>query len=146
MDLILWRHADAEEVIPDDARRLTARGREQARKMADWLAERLPSGYRVITSPAQRARETAAALTCHAVVEQAVSTLATPQGVLEAAGWPDGAGVVIVVGHQPTLGAAAALALTGEAIAWDMSKGAIWWLARRDSGVRVDAMLVPEML
>jgi len=146
MELILWRHADAEEGIPDDARRLTAKGRKQAEKMAVWLAEQLPSGYRVMTSPAQRARETAAALTEHAVVTKAASTLATPEGVLEAAGWPDGAGTVVVVGHQPTLGAAAALALTGNAAAWDMSKGAIWWLARRGGGVQVHAVLVPGML
>lgn len=146
MDLILWRHADAENGVPDEARRLTAKGRKQAQKMAAWLAARLPAGCRVIVSPAVRTRETAAAFIENPVIEKAVSTAATPQGVLKAAGWPDGAGTVIVVGHQPTLGAAAALALTGEAAAWSLKKGAIWWLAYDGDGVRVKAMITPGIL
>lgn len=147
MDLILWRHADAENGIPDDARRLTAKGRKQAKKMAAWLAARLPVDYRVMVSPAARARETAAALTNNVTIEKAVSTAATPQGVLKAAGWPDGAGTVVIVGHQPTLGAVAALALTGEAAAWNIKKGAIWWIARdADGGVQVRAVLTPGVL
>lgn len=147
MDLILWRHADAEDGVPDDARRLTAKGRKQAKKMAAWLAVHLPAGYRVIVSPAVRARETAAALTENVNVEKAVSTAATPSEVLKAAGWLHGAGAVVVVGHQPTLGAAAALALTGEATAWSVKKGAIWWLAcDDDGGVQVRAVLTPAVL
>lgn len=148
MELILWRHADAENRLPDDARQLTDKGRRQARKMAAWLAGRLPSAYRLISSPALRARETAAALSEKAIVEAAVSTSATPQQVLQAAGWPGGDGVVVVVGHQPTLGAAAALALTGTAAAWSLKKGAIWWIAC-DQGsdvVQVRAVMTPGML
>jgi phosphohistidine phosphatase len=147
MDLVLWRHADAEDGIPDEARRLTAKGRKQAKKMAAWLAAHLPAGYRVLVSPATRTQETAAALTEHAVIDKAVSTTATPQGVLKAAGWPEGTGTVVVVGHQPTLGAVAALALTGEAQAWSVKKGAIWWIARDDDGdVQVRAVLTPAIL
>lgn len=146
MDLILWRHADAEDGVPDEARRLTAKGRKQAQKMAAWLAARLPADCRVLVSPALRARETAAAFTEQVVIEKAVSTAATPQGVLKAAGWPDGAGTIIVVGHQPTLGATAALALTGEAAAWSLKKGAIWWLACDADGVRVKAVMTPGIL
>ncbi|MBS1220048.1 MAG: putative phosphohistidine phosphatase [Proteobacteria bacterium] len=147
MDLVLWRHADAEDGIPDEARRLTAKGRKQAKKMAAWLAVHLPAGYRVLVSPATRTQETAGALTEHAVIEKAVSTAATPQGVLKAAGWPEGTGTVVVVGHQPTLGAVAALALTGEAQAWSVKKGAIWWIARDDDGdVQVRAVLTPAIL
>lgn len=146
MDLILWRHADAEDGVPDEARRLTAKGRKQAQKMAAWLAARLPADCRVIVSPAARTRETAAAFTEQVVIEKAVSTSATPQSVLKAAGWPAGAGTVIVVGHQPTLGAVAALVLTGEAAAWSLKKGAIWWLAHDADGVRVKAMMTPGIL
>ncbi|MCW5574570.1 MAG: histidine phosphatase family protein [Burkholderiales bacterium] len=146
MDLILWRHADAEDGVPDETRRLTAKGRRQAKKMAAWLAGRLPADYRLICSPAARARETAAALG-DPRIEKALSTAATPQGLLKAAGWPGGSGAVVVVGHQPTLGAAAALALTGEASAWSLKKGAIWWLAGDDgSDVEVRAMLAPGIL
>ena len=146
MDLILWRHADAEDGVPDEARRLTAKGRKQAQKMAAWLAARLQVDCRVIVSPALRARETAAAFTENVIIEKAVSTAATPQGVLKAAGWPDGTGTVIIVGHQPTLGAVAALALTGEAAAWSLKKGAIWWLAHDADGVRVRAVIAPAIL
>jgi phosphohistidine phosphatase len=146
MDLILWRHADAEDGVPDEARRLTAKGRRQAQKMAAWLTERLPAGCRVMVSPAARTRETAAAFSENVIIEKALSTAATPQGVLKAAGWPDGDGTVIVVGHQPTLGAVAALALTGEAAAWSLKKGAIWWLAHDDDGVRVKAVITPGIL
>lgn len=147
MDLILWRHADAEDGVPDEARRLTGKGHKQAGKMAAWLAERLPSNYKVMVSPAVRARETAAALTDKVVIEPAVSTSATPQDVLKAAGWPDASGTVIVVGHQPTLGAVAALVLTGEAAAWRLKKGALWWITREsDDSVLVRAVLAPAIL
>jgi len=33
MDLILWRHADAEDGVPDSGRKLTAKGEKQARQM-----------------------------------------------------------------------------------------------------------------
>lgn len=147
MDLILWRHADAEDGIPDEARRLTAKGRKQARKMADWLERHLPPGWRVIASPAARTCETAAALAVDFVIEPAVSTAAHPQGLLKAAGWPNGKGTVVVVGHQPTLGAAAALALTGAVQPWNVKKGAVWWIARDDDGgVMVRAVLAPGVL
>ncbi len=147
MELILWRHAEAEDGVPDDARPLTAKGRKQAKKMAAWLAARLPADYRVMVSPAQRARETAAALTDSARVTKAVATAATPDEVLKAAGWPGGSGVVVVVGHQPTLGAVAAQVLTGEAVAWSVKKGAIWWLARdADGSVQVRAVLTLAVL
>lgn len=146
MDLILWRHADAEDGVPDDERRLTAKGRRQAQKMAAWLTEQLSGDCRVIVSPAMRTRETAAAFTDKPVIDKAVSTSATPQGVLQAAGWPDAAGTIVVVGHQPTLGATAALALTGEAAAWSLKKGAVWWLAHDEDGVRVKAVITPGIL
>ena len=41
MDLVLWRHADAESGIPDAERRLTPEGRRQAEHIAGWLRPRL---------------------------------------------------------------------------------------------------------
>ncbi len=40
MELILWRHADAEDGLPDIERALTAKGKEDAKKMAAWLKAR----------------------------------------------------------------------------------------------------------
>jgi phosphohistidine phosphatase len=149
MELILWRHCDAPAGYPDNERALSAAGRRQAEAMAAWLAQRLPAGYRMIVSPAVRAQETARNLQADGyATDAAVGTAATPEQVLQRVGWPYGEETVLVVGHQPTLGATAALALTGRTYGWTMGTGSIWWLARaahsREAVVR--AMLGPEML
>lgn len=147
MDLILWRHADAEDGIPDAERRLTAKGVKQAQRMAAWLEKRLPGNAVILVSPARRARETARALDGNFEVTEDVGTTATPQTVLKAARWPHSAHPVIVVGHQPTLGQAAALALTGELAGWSIKKGAIWWLERRRDGeTALRAVIAPDLL
>lgn len=148
MDLILWRHADAESGMPDDGRKLTAKGLKQAERMSEWLKERLPKDAVVLVSPARRAQETAQALTKKFEIRSEIGTAATPQAVLHAAGWPDGEGTVVVVGHQPTLGQAVALAVTGDAAEWSIKKGAIWWLERRsrDKETMVRAVIAPEFL
>src|SRR5262245_23237221 len=66
MNLILWRHADAEDAAPgasDDARGLTAKGEKQAKRMAAWLKSRLLDDAEILVSPARRAQQTAQALT-----------------------------------------------------------------------------------
>jgi phosphohistidine phosphatase len=136
MDLILWRHADAEDGMDDAERKLTAKGVKQASRIAKWLHKRLPADAAVLASPARRAQQTARALTRDFRTVKEIGTAATPQMVLAAAGWPDAAGTVVVVGHQPTLGEVAALLLTGKAVEWSIKKGAIWWFAHRDSGGR----------
>ena len=62
MDLILWRHAEAEPGEPDLGRRLTAKGIQQAERMAKWLDRHLPATTRILSSPADRAQQTARAL------------------------------------------------------------------------------------
>ncbi|HET9664515.1 MAG TPA: histidine phosphatase family protein [Burkholderiales bacterium] len=147
MDLILWRHADAESGIPDEARRLTAKGRKQAERMAAWLGKRLPEHYVVLASPARRAQETAHALARKVETRVELGTLSTPQAILEIAKWPDAEQTVVVVGHQPTLGQAAALALTGSVADWNVRKAAVWWLARRDREKPfVRAVMGPDLL
>ncbi|MES2562017.1 MAG: histidine phosphatase family protein, partial [Pseudomonadota bacterium] len=78
MELVLWRHAEAEESADDAARRLTAKGVRQAHRMAAWLNTRLSKDATMIVSPAQRARETALALSRKSVIQQLVSTGARP--------------------------------------------------------------------
>ena len=46
MDLLLWRHAEAEDGSPDARRRLTARGENQARQVAEWLLAHAPDTLR----------------------------------------------------------------------------------------------------
>ena len=62
MDLILWRHCEAEPGEPDLGRRLTSKGLKQAERMAAWLDTHLPDTCRVLVSPADRAQQTAQAL------------------------------------------------------------------------------------
>ena len=132
--------------MPDDERRLTAKGIKQAERMAGGLKGRLPKDAVVLASPARRTRETAQALTKKFEVIEEVGTAATPQALLKAAGWPHGAGTVVVVGHQPTLGQTAALALSGSAAEWSIKKGAIWWLVRRDPDTILRAVIAPDLL
>ena len=147
MDLILWRHAHAERGVPDEDRKLTAKGKKQAERMAAWLKENLPKDMMVLASPARRAQDTARALAKKFDTHREIGTSATAQAVLKAAGWPHGDRTVVVVGHQPVLGQAAALALTGKPSDWSIKKGALWWLvARGPNEIMVRAVIAPDML
>lgn len=134
MDLILWRHAEAEEAtakLPDARRRLTERGEKQARQMARWLREHQPKNLRILVSPTQRTQMTAHALGLPFEVEPKIGTGADAADILAAAGWPDASGAVLIVGHQPTLGRLAALLLGGQEADWTIKKGAVWWFSSR---------------
>lgn len=142
MELILWRHADAgdpsEDPDADLQRRLTARGRKQSLRVAKWLAARLPERYLLISSPAPRALETAHALGPEPRVDPRLAPGASGAEILSALNWPEGLdGRVrhcVVVGHQPSLGEAAALAMTGRSTPWTIKKSAILWVASRAEG------------
>ncbi len=152
MDLIVWRHADAEDRNPggDLSRALTVKGEAQAAQMAAWLNARLDAATRVIASPALRCQQTAAALGRDVATVDAIVTGASGAAVLQAAGWPGGDGAVLVVGHQPTLGLAVSLALSGSEDAWSVKKAGVWWLRGRSrdgiSGVVVHAVQAPDGL
>jgi phosphohistidine phosphatase len=129
VELILWRHAEAEDGAPDNARQLTAKGEKQADKMAGFLRAHLPRNARILVSPAKRTQQTAQALAKHFITEPGIAPGASPKAILEAADWPDGEGCVLVVGHQPALGEAAALLMTGKPHYWSIKKGAAWWFS-----------------
>lgn len=131
MDLILWRHAEAEDGAPDAKRKLTARGRKQAGQVARWLKKRLPPDARILVSPALRTVQTVEALELPFEEQAKLGVGASAASILGAAGWPGAGGTVVVVGHQPTLGRAAAQLLTGDAADWSVRKGALWWFTRR---------------
>ena len=110
MDLLLWRHAEAEDAIPDAKRRLTLRGEKQARQIAAWLKENGPADLRVIASPATRCQQTAETLGLPFETDRRLSIEGDVAALLAAVNWPDGdkTGAILVVGHQPTLGQTAA--------------------------------------
>ena len=131
MDLILWRHAEAEPGEPDLGRRLTSKGLKQAERMAQWLDSHLPDTCRVLVSPADRAQQTAVALQRKFRTVPELAPGASVAAVLAAANWPDSREPVLIVGHQPTLGAVASFLLSGEEAYWSVRKGAVWWLSNR---------------
>lgn len=126
MDLLLWRHADAVTGMPDAERKLSEKGRRQAEKVGNWLSRHAPTELTLLVSPLERARQTAEAFSKRYTLVAALANAASPQELLEAAGWPNAAGAVMLVGHQPTLGEIAAQ-LLGSHGALNIRKGALWW-------------------
>jgi len=140
MDLILWRHADAEAASPADdlERRLTPRGERQASRVARWLQRQLPDGLRVLVSPAVRAQRTAAKLERPFATVDSIAPGARARDLLAASGWPDARRTVLLVGHQPALGELVSLLLTGREAPWTIRKGSVWWLRSRPSEADAD--------
>ncbi len=134
MDLILWRHAEAEEAPEggeDLERALTSRGEKQAARMAGWLDRQLPEGLRVLASPAKRTEQTARALGRKFKLRAELLPGGSPAELLELVQWPRSRGAVLVVGHQPMLGQVVAHLLALQASDCAIRKGAVWWLRHR---------------
>ncbi len=153
MDLILWRHAEALEMreVQDDLdRALTPKGERQAQRVANWLNQQLPASTRVLVSPARRTQQTAAALDRKFKTVPALAPDGSVEGLLHAVRWPEAREPVLVVGHQPILGLAAAYLLAGQAQAWAVRKGAVWWLRAREREsvlqVVLHAVVSPELV
>ncbi len=152
MDLILWRHAEAQEWqegCNDMERSLTARGEKQAARMAVWLDRQLPEGARIVASPARRTEQTVLALGRKFKLREELGPGAGAQDLLTLVRWPEGKSTILVVGHQPTLGAVIAQ-LLGLPEEFAVKKGALWWLRSRERMGERQTMLLtvqsPEML
>jgi phosphohistidine phosphatase len=124
----LLRHGEAEphDARPDDERRLTDRGREQARVAGCALAALKVKIHLAFTSPKVRARDTAL-LACEALGVEPIEHAALAGGFgaddaleLIGAGTPDQR--VLVVGHEPDF-SQVVHDLTGARI--DLKKGGI---------------------
>jgi phosphohistidine phosphatase len=150
MDLILWRHAEAEDGTPDNDRALTAKGIKEAARMGKWLRDRLPPNALVLASPAKRTRQTAWALTPDFKMRPELAPNAGPEKILAAVDWPRGDRTVVVVGHQPTLGEVAALLLTRNKEEWGIKKGALIWIVHHGRegtiSTQLYAALSPDLL
>jgi phosphohistidine phosphatase len=132
MELILWRHADAEYGPADMERALTPKGERQAHKVGQWLSRNLPESCRILVSPAKRAIQTADAIGRKYKIVPEIAPGATPQALLLAANWPQRKEPVLLVGHQPTLGQVAGCILTGQALEMNIRKSHLWWIMQRD--------------
>ncbi len=153
MDLIFWRHAEAEEWVEgcnDMERSLTARGEKQAARMSQWLDRQLPDGVRIVCSPARRTEQTVLALGRKYKLRSELAPDGTPDQLLELVQWPASRQTFLVVGHQPLLGQAIArlAGLRDEECA--VRKGGVWWLRHRErNGVGQTVVVTvqsPEML
>lgn len=158
MDLILWRHAEAQELADvtvqdaaaDAGRKLTHRGKRQAARMAEWLDRQLPGSTRIVSSPALRCEQTAQALGRKFRLSHDIDTSGSAAGLLALAQWPLGRQPVLVIGHQPALGNAIAQLLGLEGGNCPIKKGAVWWLRSRERDGQIQtlvlAALTPELL
>lgn len=150
MDLILWRHAEAEEGINDLQRQLTPRGLKQAQQTAEWLRQHLPANYRIIASQAKRSQQTAQALGNDFRICADINPGCEAAAILATCNWGESNETVVVVGHQPTLGRLASFLLAGSEMEWSVKKSAIWWISNRvrhnEPQTYLKAMLLPEMM
>jgi phosphohistidine phosphatase len=157
MDLIFWRHAEAEEVQNGGAppggdleRSLTSRGEKQAVRMGGWLDRQLPGGTRILVSPARRCEQTALALGRKYRIREELSPGSTPERLLELVQWPTGKMPVLVIGHQPTLGQTIAGLLGLPEKECQVKKGSVWWLRSREREGLIQTVIAavqsPDML
>lgn len=153
MDLILWRHAEAEvrrEGQDELARALTPKGERQAQRMAAWLNRHLAESTRVLVSPALRCQQTAAHLGRSFRTVPGLAPAGGVDDLLRLARWPQANEPVLVIGHQPTLGLACARLLSGQEQTWHVKKAAVWWLRQREregvSGVFLQAVQAADGL
>ncbi len=153
MDLILWRHAEANDADAGESdmeRALTPKGQKQARRMAEWLTAQLPEGCKILVSPAKRTIQTAEALGRKFKIVPQIAPGADEEDVLEAANWPNSKEPVLVVGHQPTLGQVAAVLLSSQPLDWEIKKANVWWFVQRDPddvySLYLKAVMGPDMV
>lgn len=142
MDIILWRHAEAEDGSNDLARQLTEKGRNQAAQMAEFLHRHLPVDTRILVSPAVRTQQTASALSKDFITAPSIAPDASPHAVLQAARWPNAGGTVLIIGHQPTLGSVAAQLLGCGQESLRIKKSGLWWFSRREGSMATTLRLV----
>ncbi|MGN6481851.1 SixA phosphatase family protein [Luteibacter sp.] len=105
-ELILLRHAEAEahgkDGKDDRERKLTEHGRNEARAAGAWLAEHHVDYDRVLCSPSERTKETAALALGHVepVFEDSIYD-ATPGDLYDLLDKQEGVDRVVLVGHNP---------------------------------------------
>ena len=153
MDLVLWRHAEAQDWVEgcdDMARTLTARGEKQASRMAKWLDRQIPDTTRILVSPARRSEQMAMALGRKYKIKAELAPGCSVAQLLELAQWPNAKGTVLVIGHQPTLGQAISQLIGLSVNECAVKKGAVGWLRNRERAEHAQPVVVtvqsPEVL
>lgn len=126
MDLILVRHAEAEEGINDFSRKLTSKGKKESATVAKFLLKRIDKKFRVCSSPLVRAKETASFLGKEIEILDELEPNSTPESFLKAVSRFDDEETIICVGHQPLIGAIAGKIL-GVSYSLKTKKAGLWW-------------------
>lgn len=144
MDLILWRHAEAEEGSPDLTRSLTEKGKQQAKVIAKWLKPKVPQNIHIWASDALRSQQTAVALSNAYHTEERLNPNMPYQEVVQwlyEQRWQEN---LLLVGHQPWIGQLSAYLMDcGEkkATRWAIKKGAVWWFEIKADSEKIRAKL-----
>ncbi len=150
MRIYLMRHAEAADATAsghDEPRPLTARGERQAREIGAALAAAGDRPELILASPLVRTRQTgqlvAGLVGARLETWDLLSPGADPERVLAALHDRAGAAdTVMLVGHQPDMGALLAHAI-GHPHAWPFKKGAVakveggtlaWWRTPKLAG------------
>jgi phosphohistidine phosphatase len=153
MHLFLIRHTHAEDTRPDALRRLSQRGRKQARLLAGFLRD---SGAfhpeEFWHSPLVRAQETAALLSIGTKLKtplreiDGLSPEDDPRAIARRLAASDHS--LALVGHEPHLGALASLLVTGaaEPVVFAMKKGATLALEGGGRHWMVRWLVSPDLL
>ena len=136
MDLILWRHAKAEDLssltdgrgesMRDLDRSLTDKGWREAKKVSRWMEKRLDPSSIIFSSPSLRTIQTAQCLGRKIQVLDLLYQGSAKQ-ILSFLHWPELQSTTVIVGHQPSIGRLASLILTGEDFPLVLEPGAFFW-------------------
>ena len=156
MEIWLLRHAAADERASsggDEDRALTPEGARQAKAVAQGLAALEPKIDLILTSPYRRARETAEAVARTLGLEEklresrALEPGRDPSGILEELETEEGA-AVLLVGHQPYLGALLGRLVSGnDQMEIPLKKGAVAWVSMKSARAgELRALLPAEFL
>ncbi|WP_037587121.1 SixA phosphatase family protein [Stenoxybacter acetivorans] len=132
MELILWRHAEAEESESDLARKLTAKGQKQAKQTAKWLKSCLPHTRQIWVSQAIRSQQTAAFLDSENHVVPMLNPDADARQLTKLLLRQADDAVLVWVGHQPWLGQLCAYLLNEDWLStplWSVKKSGVWWFS-----------------
>jgi phosphohistidine phosphatase len=162
MELYLLRHAiavDQQDFPGDDSERpLTKEGAKKMRLIVQGMESLGLSFNIILTSPYRRAQETAAIVASHFSAQKHVRQAAAlkPRGqkrtlIDEIASFADGAGSVVLVGHEPYLSTLAAKLVFGQAaVGLNLKKGGLCKLdvnrIRYGRCARLEWVLTPRQL
>ena len=113
--------------------------------MAAWLDQRQGESARILVSPALRCEQTALNLGRKFKPCEQLGPDRSAQDLLELVQWPQGRGPVLVVGHQPALGLAAAHLLGLPPDGAPIRKGTVWWLRHRVRDGQAHTLLMTVM-